>query len=112
MQLIQELRAGTAHFDSEKTQWYTKAPTRLNLQAARKLEEFIQVIQGLENANLTLVRQLDEALKESDAQRRLLEKLLADAQLRSQDVMGPDAENSEPGASAAGNQAQQPSSPA
>ena len=83
MQIIQQLRAGTVHFQVQPdgTEGFTtRSPSSLNLQAARVLEELLQVCQGLERANQTLAQQLDQTQRELDAQRGLLQKLLADAQ--------------------------------
>jgi len=83
MQIIQQLRAGTVHFQVQPdgTEGFTtRPPTSLNLQAARALEELLQVCQGLERANQTLANQLNQTTQELDAQRSLLQKLLADAQ--------------------------------
>ena len=86
MQIIQQLRAGTVHFgiQPDGTEGFsTKPPTGLNLQAARALEELLQVCQGLERANQTLVTQLQQTETEFNAQRSLLQKYVADAELAS-----------------------------
>lgn len=83
MQIIQQLRAGTVHFqvNTDGTESFaTRPPTHLNLQAARVLEELLQACNGLERANQTLAQQLDQTTQELDAQRNLVQKLLADAQ--------------------------------
>jgi len=86
MQIIQQLRAGTVHFQANTDgaeSFATRPPTSLNLQAARALEELLQVCQGLERANQTLAQQLNQTTQELDAQRSVLQKLLADAQQQS-----------------------------
>ena len=83
MQIIQQLRAGTVHFQVQpdgSEGFSTRPPSSLNLQAARALEELLQVCQGLERANQTLANQLNQTERELDLQRSLLQKLLADAQ--------------------------------
>jgi len=83
MQIIQQLRAGTVHFQANTDggeSFVTRPPSSLNLQAARALEELLQVCQGLERANQTLAQQLNQTTQELDAQRNLVQKLLADAQ--------------------------------
>ena len=82
MQIIQQLRAGTVHFgiQPDGTEGFsTRPPTGLNLQAARALEELLQVCQGLERANQTLAQQFQQTETELNAQRSLLEKFMADA---------------------------------
>lgn len=84
MQIIQQLRAGTVHFQTDANNnenFVTRPPTSLNLQAARAIEELVQVCQGLERANQTLVQQITQTENELNAQRGLLQKLLADAEL-------------------------------
>lgn len=83
MQIIQQLRAGTVHFEVQPDgteSFVTRPPSNLNLQAARALEELLQVCQGLERANQTLAQQLNQTTQELDAQRSLLQKFMADAQ--------------------------------
>ena len=82
MQIVQQLRAGTVHFGVQadgSEGFSTRPPTSLSLQAARALEELIQVCQGLERANQTLAQQLQQTETELNAQRSLLEKFMADA---------------------------------
>ena len=84
MQIIQQLRAGTVHFgiQPDGTEGFsTRPPTGLNLQAARALEELLQVCQGLGRANQTLVTQLQQTETDLNAQRSLLQKYVADAEL-------------------------------
>lgn len=84
MQIIQQLRAGTVHFgvQPDGTEGFsTRPPTGLNLQAARALEELLQVCQGLERANQTLANQLQQTETDLNAQRSLLQKYVADAEL-------------------------------
>lgn len=84
MQIIQELRAGTVHFGTQpdNTEGFsTRPPTSLNLKAARAIEAFVQVTQGLERANQTLAQQLEQTTGELNAQRSLLQKFMADAEL-------------------------------
>ena len=60
MQIIQELRAGTVHFQAnpDGTEGFsTRPPTSLNLKASRVIEELVQACQGLERANQTLALQ-------------------------------------------------------
>lgn len=86
MQIIQQLRAGTVHFgiQPDGTEGFsTRPPTSLNLQAARALEELLQVCEGLERANQTLVTQLQQTETDLNAQRSLLQKYVADAELQS-----------------------------
>lgn len=83
MQIIQELRAGTVHFQAnpDGTEGFsTRPPTQLNLKASRVIEELVQVIQGLERALETQTQQLTQTIQELDAQRGMVQKLLADAQ--------------------------------
>lgn len=84
MQIIQELRAGTVHFGVDETgneNFSTRPPTALNLKASRVIEELVQVAQGLERANQTLAEQLEQTTGELNAQRSLLQKFMADAEL-------------------------------
>jgi hypothetical protein len=83
MQIIQQLRAGTVHFgiQPDGTEGFsTRPPSSLNLQAARALEELVQVCQGLERANQTLLQQLQQTETDFNAQRSLLQKFMADAE--------------------------------
>lgn len=83
MQIIQELRAGTVHFQAQpdgSESFTTKPPTSLNLRASRVIEELVQALQGLERSNQTLADQLQQTEQELNAQRNLVQKLLADAE--------------------------------
>lgn len=96
MQLIQRLKAGTAFTDSDGT-IRSRAPSSLQLQAARALEELLQVRQGLEHALQTLIQEYHKLEQELHAQRSLVEKLLADAQLQSSGAVPGTSANAEAG---------------
>lgn len=99
MQIIQQLQAGTTHFQVQpdgSEQLVTRAPTSLNLQASRALEELLQVLQGLERANQTLQQQLNQTQQELDAQRSLLQKFMADAQQSGSGTVPEHTEAAEP----------------
>lgn len=99
MQIIQELRAGTVHFQlgvNGEEQFSTRPPTALNLKASRAIEELVQVIQGLERANQTLQIQIQQTESELNAQRSLVQKLLADAQQPSSGAVPANTEAAEP----------------
>ena len=83
MQIIQELRAGTVHFQVQpdgSESFTTRPPTSLNLRASRIIEELVQALQGLERSNQTLAVQLQQTQEELNAQRSVVQKLMADAE--------------------------------